>query len=120
MRRFTGSVSPTSRLPPTSTSPLSALEQARDHRHGRRLAGAVGTEQPEQLAAGDGKRHIVHRDERAERLAADSLTLSMVRRSVIMEPEARRPQARFRRAAVFAGRTAGSAPVNESSIYVSI
>jgi len=41
---------------------------AGDHRHRRRLAGAVRAEQSDELAALDGERHIVDGDQRAEAL----------------------------------------------------
>jgi len=45
------------------------LHQPGDHRHGRRLASAVWTEQAHQLTLRYGERHIVDRDEVAERFA---------------------------------------------------
>ena len=46
-------------------------EQSADHRDGRRLAGAVRSEQPDQLARRERERDVVDGDEVAERTCGD-------------------------------------------------
>src|SRR5439155_1969701 len=70
--------------------------EPRNHRHRRGLSRAVGAEQSDELPPLDRKRHIVDRDERAERLAKilDGQHDGTLARSARAQPALRR-KARF-------------------------